>query len=126
MQYGRMLQLRAVSLLMAQLPLLFALAGRNSPIALITGVSFNTSMLYHRWFARIVTFLAIVHGSATTWLKLQTGVATLNQAYATYPFFRWGAVAVVLFSVICFMATVPIRRFSYEVSSYHRALHMCC
>lgn len=101
-------------LLMAQLPILFALAGRNSPMAIISGASFNSMMLYHRWFARVITMHAIIHASVITWNKLQSGTSSLMSMYA-YPFVIWGVVGVTLFALICFMATVPIRNFSYEV-----------
>lgn len=40
---------------------LFLLAGRNNPIITLTGISFDTMNLMHRWFGRIVVLEAIAH-----------------------------------------------------------------
>ena len=40
---------------------LFLLAGRNNPIIKLTGISFDTMNLIHRWFGRIVILEAIAH-----------------------------------------------------------------
>lgn len=40
-------------------PLTILLAGRNSPISFVTGASFSTLQMYHRWVAR-VTFCELV------------------------------------------------------------------
>ena len=48
---------------MNMLPL-FLLAGRNNPLIPLTGISFDTYNLIHRWLGRIVVLEVIVHGSA--------------------------------------------------------------
>jgi len=45
---------------------LFLLAGRNNPLLKVTGISFDTYNLIHRWLGRIVVAEVIVHGA--TWL----------------------------------------------------------
>jgi hypothetical protein len=40
---------------------LFLLAGRNNPIIKLTGISFDTMNLIHRWFGRIVVLEAVAH-----------------------------------------------------------------
>jgi ferric reductase like protein len=40
---------------------LFLLAGRNNPLIVWTGVTFDTYNLYHRWIGRIVSLEAITH-----------------------------------------------------------------
>jgi hypothetical protein len=40
---------------------LFLLAGRNNPIIKLTGISFDTMNLIHRWFGRIVVLEALAH-----------------------------------------------------------------
>lgn len=40
---------------------LFLLAGRNNPLIKLTGISFDTMNLMHRWFGRIVVLEAIAH-----------------------------------------------------------------
>lgn len=41
---------------------LFLLAGRNNPLIVMTGISFDTYNLIHRWLGRIVVLEAITHG----------------------------------------------------------------
>lgn len=43
-------------------PLVVLLSGRNSPIAFLTGASFSTLQIYHRWVARVTFFQALFHG----------------------------------------------------------------
>jgi hypothetical protein len=45
---------------------LFLLAGRNNPLIVWTGVTFDTYNLIHRWLGRIVVLEAIAHG--ISWL----------------------------------------------------------
>jgi hypothetical protein len=51
---------------------LFLLAGRNNPIIKLTGISFDTMNLIHRWFGRIVVLEAIAHTVCWMALKVQT------------------------------------------------------
>jgi predicted ferric reductase len=51
---------------------LFLLAGRNNPIIKLTGISFDTMNLIHRWFGRIVILEAIAHTVCWVALKVQT------------------------------------------------------
>jgi hypothetical protein len=45
---------------------LFLLAGRNNPLIVLTGITFDTYNLIHRWLGRIVVSTAVVHG--TCWM----------------------------------------------------------
>ena len=51
------------------LPLIWLLAGRNDFILFITGVSYSTLNVFHRWAARVFTVQAIVHSIAHTVLS---------------------------------------------------------
>jgi predicted ferric reductase len=51
---------------------LFLLAGRNNPIIKLTGISFDTMNLVHRWFGRIVVLEAICHTAAWMASKVHT------------------------------------------------------
>jgi hypothetical protein len=51
---------------------LFLLAGRNNPIIKLTGISFDTMNLIHRWFGRIVVLEAIAHTVAWITNKVHT------------------------------------------------------
>jgi hypothetical protein len=51
---------------------LFLLAGRNNPIIKLTGISFDTMNLVHRWLGRIVVLEAIAHTVAWISNKVHT------------------------------------------------------
>lgn len=60
-EVGRYLSDRAGILATAQLPPLILLSGRSNPVSLVTGASFATCMLYHRWIARLIMLQILVH-----------------------------------------------------------------
>lgn len=51
---------------------LFLLAGRNNPFIKLTGISFDTMNLIHRWFGRIVVLEALCHTAAWIAGKVHT------------------------------------------------------
>ncbi len=51
---------------------LFLLAGRNNPTIKLTGISFDTMNLIHRWFGRIVVLEALAHTAAWMAGKVHT------------------------------------------------------
>ena len=57
---GELLSRSGVMSVMNMIPL-FLLAGRNNPIIKLTGISFDTMNLIHRWFGRIVILEALAH-----------------------------------------------------------------
>lgn len=59
---------------------LFVLAGRNNPIIKLTGISFDTMNLVHRWFGRIVVLEAIAHTVA--WMSNKVHTSTSKCAYS--------------------------------------------
>jgi hypothetical protein len=62
---------------------LFLLAGRNNPVIKITGVSFDTMNLIHRWFGRIVVLEAVAHTAAWMAAKVMTSKFSAND-HATF------------------------------------------
>lgn len=53
---------------------LFLLAGRNNPVIKLTGISFDTMNLIHRWFGRIVVLEAVCHAAAWMASKVHTSM----------------------------------------------------
>ncbi|PWN33193.1 uncharacterized protein FA14DRAFT_155893 [Meira miltonrushii] len=105
---------RSSVLAVAQLPILFLLSGRNSPVVFVTGCSFNTLMLYHRWIGRLVAVLALLHGIAYTAYLVNLGKYT--QYWWKYNWFPLGPVALIMFVFIIFTAHRPvIRKYAYDV-----------
>jgi hypothetical protein len=52
---------------------LFLLAGRNNPLIVWCGISFDTYNLIHRWLGRIVVSEAIIHGCMWLAEKVEAG-----------------------------------------------------
>ena len=52
---------RSGSLAVANMIPLVIMAGRNNPLITLTGLSYDTFNMFHRWFGRIVAFEALVH-----------------------------------------------------------------
>ena len=70
---------------------LFLLAGRNNPFIKLTGISFDTMNLIHRWFGRIVVLEAVTHTGAYMANKIHTGGwIALKKSITTSPFIMWG------------------------------------
>jgi hypothetical protein len=57
---GELLSRSGIMSVMNMIPL-FLLAGRNNPIIKLTGISFDTMNLVHRWVGRIVVLEALAH-----------------------------------------------------------------
>ena len=57
---GELLSRSGIMAVINMIPL-FLLAGRNNPIIKLTGISFDTMNLIHRWFGRIVILEALAH-----------------------------------------------------------------
>lgn len=70
---GELLGRSGVLAVMNMIPL-FLLAGRNNPVIHLTGISFDTMNLIHRWLGRIVVFEAIVHTIAWMSMKVKTSM----------------------------------------------------
>ena len=68
---GQILKRTGFMAVMNMLPL-FLLAGRNNPLIVWTGITFDTYNLIHRWLGRIVVLEAIVHGLAWLIHKVDT------------------------------------------------------
>ncbi|BEJ13004.1 hypothetical protein CspHIS471_0301780 [Cutaneotrichosporon sp. HIS471] len=92
------------------LPLLFLLAGRNDVLLWLTGWSYASCTLWHRWVARVATLQAIVHSVAYTWLEKDKLVERL----AGDPW-RTGVVATIVMALMLPLAVRPLRERAYEV-----------
>lgn len=77
---------------MNMLPL-FLLAGRNNPLIKITGISFDTFNLVHRWVGRIVILQALAHTVAYLVPKVQKGGwEAFTGSLAKSEFILWGTI----------------------------------
>jgi hypothetical protein len=94
---------------------LFLLAGRNNPIINLTGISFDTMNLIHRWFGRIVVLEALAHVSAYIaetahgkgWSKVGAELIAGEFKYT-------GLIGVVAFTFLLLQSPGAIRHAFYE------------
>ncbi|KAM0140302.1 hypothetical protein ACHAP3_002600 [Botrytis cinerea] len=111
-QHFTSLGVRASWLAVAQVPLLILLAGKNSPLGLVSGISYERLNVVHRWTSRILLFLVTLH---VIFLHLAWNASDLGPLeYSTDSCIPtgWGAYAMLLWMNISTCA--PIRNFSYE------------
>ncbi|KAK4046808.1 ferric-chelate reductase [Microbotryomycetes sp. JL201] len=96
-------------------PLAILLAGRNSPLGILTGASFSTLQIYHRWVARTIYFHGVAHGvafSVVEWLsstKKNNYIESFEDAY-----WNWGVAALVGGGLLAFASLRRIREIAYE------------
>ena len=93
--------------------ILALMAGRNNILLYITNWSHSTYLLLHRWVAYCCILEAVLH--SLVWLCRAT-IANHNFAERVKsPYWIWGTVATVSFSLILFTSILPIRQNQYEL-----------
>jgi predicted ferric reductase len=125
-QLTRYIADRSGVLAFAQIPLLIAFAGRNSILIWLTGWSFTTFNVWHKWVARVCVLHTFIHSVGYTVYAFQEGGAAMLAYYYEDVYLQYGAV-VSLISVIanvqgtvaacllCFQAMYVFRLFWYEI-----------
>ncbi|GHJ83641.1 hypothetical protein NliqN6_0043 [Naganishia liquefaciens] len=111
-QLMRYLSDRSATLAMGQLPLVILMSGKNSPIALISGLEMNDLMLYHRWLARMVWLQMNVHSFGYVMIALLKSHLLRNFGKA---YWNWGVVAMAMMWGLTVLSIREIRRRHYEV-----------
>lgn len=93
-------------------PLLLLFGGRNNFLQWVTGWKFSTMITFHRWIARIVVLLAVIHACcfSVAFQLRGTYKASMKKEYV-----MWGIAAVVAGGCICFQGLLFLRRSFYEV-----------
>jgi predicted ferric reductase len=92
------------------LPLMFALAGRNDILIWLTGWSYKSMNLFHRWAGRMCIFHAIIHSACYTWMNRTKLAAKFDgMCWAT------GTFATVFICLIIPLSVRPLRQKFYEV-----------
>ncbi|KAM0786568.1 hypothetical protein ACM66B_002024 [Microbotryomycetes sp. NB124-2] len=97
-------------------PLVILLAGRNSPIGLLTGASYSTLQIYHRWIARTVYFHAVAHGIAFSLVEWLSSTPMENSYLEEWheAYWRWGVAALCGGGLLSFASMRRIRELAYE------------
>ncbi|KAG5645748.1 hypothetical protein DXG03_005285 [Asterophora parasitica] len=95
------------------LPLLWALGGRNDVLIWLTGWSYQSCNIFHRWVSTVATTQAIVHSAAYTWYVVATGTGVAANFADMY--WATGVFATVTMSLMIPLAIRPIREKLYEL-----------
>ena len=106
---------RTAVLAVAQLPLVILLSGRNSPVRTLTGVSFDTVMLYHRHVARWVVVQVVLHAIA---YSINEAVKDGHEGYIETmhkPYVKFGTAALVFVVAMVVQSLRVLRQKAYEV-----------
>ncbi|TLD29934.1 ferric-chelate reductase [Venturia nashicola] len=98
---------------LAQIPLLFLLAGKNNIIGFLTGMSYERINWLHRWCARCLLLTSTIHFGywLSDWWPYGSFVA---KKIRTDPLTYRGVIAWVFLVWIVFSSMAPIRGWSYE------------
>ncbi|TFY75252.1 hypothetical protein EWM64_g8760 [Hericium alpestre] len=99
---------RAGDIATAQLPLLVALAMKNNPISILTGISYEKLNFLHRMFSRAICVILWIHAGGRIHVKLKGKTAI------TEPVLQWGIVGLAALSLLCLFSVRPLRRLEYE------------
>lgn len=103
---------RAAIVSLALIPLLILLAGRNNFLLWLTRLKFSTFITYHRWIARFVFVLVLLHACCYTY------VYVINEVYSDAmkdTYFHWGVIAVISAGLMMGQGLLYLRRNLYEI-----------
>ncbi|KAL7270813.1 hypothetical protein RUND412_006463 [Rhizina undulata] len=100
---------RAGFLALYNLPIIFLLAGRNDFLIWLTGWTYGTFHVFHKWIARIAAALALFH-------SIGYAAYAYSEGMYSHPQFWWyGVTAIIVMVLILCFAVLPIRQKWYEV-----------
>ncbi|KAJ9099118.1 hypothetical protein QFC21_003997 [Naganishia friedmannii] len=111
-QLVRYLSDRTAVLAMGQLPLIILMSGRNSPVALLSGLDMNDLMLYHRYLARFAWMQVNIHsfGFVAEGIMAKEMAANFKK-----PCFNWGVAATAMFWALIVLSIRELRNRHYEI-----------
>ncbi|KAK9468846.1 ferric reductase NAD binding domain-containing protein [Lipomyces arxii] len=99
----------------AVMPVLLLFGGRNNILMLVTGWSFETFNVFHRWVGRAMFFHAMLHSIGfTAYYLLSGGRATYIKNMIKDIPNLWGIIATILAAVVMFQASYTMRHYWYE------------
>jgi predicted ferric reductase len=108
---------------MAQLPLIFLLAGKNNLIGCVTGMSYERLNWLHRWVSRSLLLTTTLH--MAYWFRSWApyggyiGEMVTTDTTTKHGVIAWGILAWIVFS-----SFAPIRGWSYEIFVLQHVLSM--
>ncbi|EKD20113.1 uncharacterized protein L3040_002212 [Drepanopeziza brunnea f. sp. 'multigermtubi'] len=99
----------------ANLGIAILFAGRLNPLILLSGLSQNACLTFHRWAARVSTAQAIVHSIIYTVTYFWDGGKQAYYDEVKKAYYWWGIVATVLMSLGLAFSILPLRKAQYEI-----------
>lgn len=109
-QLERFLADRTGIMSFTQAPIVFLFAGRNNLLMWLTGWSFDTFNVYHKWTSRVMMIYAIIHSAIWTWMCRDTLAREAAEFYWVL-----GTVATIAGSLMLFQAMHVFRSRWYEI-----------
>lgn len=104
---------RAGCIALAQLPLIFLLAGKQNVVGMLTGTSYERLNWFHRWTARVLWITVTIHMGFwfRSWARYDYIKVKLTRDYLT----QTGFASWCILTVIVLCSVLPIRRWNYEI-----------
>ncbi|KAE8146746.1 FAD-binding domain-containing protein [Aspergillus avenaceus] len=97
----------------AQLPLIFLLAGRQNIIGLLVGMSYERLNWYHRWISRTLWLTVTIHMGF--WFRNWGRYDYITYQLKNDPLSKRGFAAWCILTFIVLTSAAPVRRLSYEI-----------
>jgi predicted ferric reductase len=97
----------------AQLPLVFLLAGRQNIIGLLVGMSYERLNWFHRWISRTLWLTVTIHMGF--WFRSWGRYDYITYQLKNDPLSKRGFAAWCILTFIVLTSMAPVRRLSYEV-----------
>ncbi|CAK9441175.1 uncharacterized protein LODBEIA_P50440 [Lodderomyces beijingensis] len=111
-EMGRKIADRTGIIVLWQMPILVLFAGRNNFLQWISGWPYARFVYFHKWIARTVFLIGIVHAVGMTFNGRGIGKYYTRMAQA---YVRWGVATLTMMGLMCFQALAAFRRSNYEV-----------
>lgn len=103
---------RTGALTVAQMPLIFLLAGRQNIIGYLTGMGYERLIWFHRWVARTLWLSATIHMGF--WFRIWGQSNLITVQLHNNPLAQRGFAAWCILTFIVISSVAPVRRISYE------------
>lgn len=97
----------------AQLPLVFLLAGKQNIIGLFTGLGYERLNWFHRWISRTLWLTATIHMGF--WFRNWDQYDYITYQLKNDPLTKRGFAAWCILTFIVLASFAPVRRLSYEI-----------
>lgn len=113
-EIGRKIADRTGIMSLFLIPALILFAGRNNFMQWVSGWPYSRFIVIHKWISRTTFLLIMIHAVGMTYNAKGIGKGKYETRNAE-EYVRWGYVALVAASIMCFHSLLAIRRTNYEL-----------